>query len=317
MAKKDAPKKTVKDTAKAERKKTAKKVAKKTSKKTAKKSGKKVAKKSSTKASTLEQETEVVENTRDTENDLDKFDTDSEVELEDDLQDSDDEEIIPLNLEGDHLRKEIKELESVENGKKTIHPPKKTGKTGSRRAKQRHIVTARKPSGGLKLAPGVMLSGAKKPKNEASTVCAEPKEFRRMTEEELKITRKKLIELRESILENMRKELADYRHRASSSSADPVDQAADAYDDDVTFEIAANSDEELEQIESALEKIEKGTYGLCEICNVTISPSRLKILPFATRCVNCRQDYEKTKSKKEATSSWAFLDGDEADNESS
>ncbi len=233
------------------------------------------------------------------------------------IEDTDDEEVLPVKLEGDDLKKEIKELESVDSGKKNLSPLKKPGRGGTRRVKPKHVVTARKPTGGLKLAPGVMITGKSTNTEEQPKKCPEQEEFRRLTQDELKETRKKLIELRERILENMRKEIADYRQRASSTSADPVDQAADAYDDDVTFEIAANHDEELEQIDSALEKIEKGTYGLCEMCSVTISPSRLKILPFATRCVNCRENYEKTKIKKEVTTSWAFLEGEETEESSS
>ena len=231
-------------------------------------------------------------------------------------EDNDDDEIIPISLEGENLKNEIKELESVDNGKKNLSTVKKPGKGGTRRVKQKHTVVARKPSGGLKFAPGVLVTGKKDSSPSKETQKEnKPKqqEFRRLTQAELKETRQKLIELRERILENMRKELADYRHRSTSNSADPIDQAADAYDDNVTFEIAANNDEELEQIESALEKIEKGTYGLCEMCNIAISPTRLKILPFATRCVNCRENYEKTKTKKESGASWAFPNGEDGE----
>ena len=275
------------------KKKTSKKVAKKTAKKkTTQKAEKKVSKKKVAKAVALEKPIKTPEP---------------------EIDDIEEEEVLPVKLEGDDLKKEIKELESVDSGKKNLPPIKKPGRGGTRRVKPKHVVTARKPTGGLKLAPGVMITGKKPDAEEQPKKCNEQEEFRRLTKEELKATRKKLIELRERILENMRKEIADYRQRASSNSADPVDQAADAYDDDVTFEIAANHDEELEQIDSALEKIEKNTYGLCEMCSVTISPSRLKILPFATRCVNCRQTYEKTKTKKEATPTWAFLEGEDAE----
>ena len=226
-----------------------------------------------------------------------------------------DEEIVLPKLDGKNLKKEIEELEKADSGKK--EPPKKNSRGGSRKTKSKRVITATKAGPGLRFAPGVKISGNKKNsdhKSDSST--STPKEFRRLTPEELEETRKKLIDMRENILENMRKEIADYRLRASSSSADLVDQAADAYDDNVSFEIAANSDQELEQIDSALEKIEKGTYGLCEMCSVTISPSRLKILPFATRCVNCRSNYEQTKIKKDKNNSWNFPDGSDSNDNS-
>lgn len=230
------------------------------------------------------------------------------------IDDSDnfDEEIILPNLDGKNLKKEIEELENADSGKKDT--PKRASRSGSRKPKYKRVITATKAGPGLRFAPGVKITGTK-PNEEKKDIPEKTQEYRRLTPEELEVTRKKLIDMRESILENMRKELADYRLRASSSSADLVDQAADAYDDNVSFEIAANSDQELEQIDSALEKIEKGTYGLCEMCSVTISPSRLKILPFATRCVNCRSSYEQQKIKKDANSSWTFLEGNESEEE--
>ena len=282
---------------KTSKKVTKKKTTKKTSKKKAATSSKKVTKKQPTKQDPVNEVEEKEEY----------------LDTRDDIEDDDDEEIIPISLEGENLKNEIEELESADNGKKNLSTIKKTTKGGTRRVKQKHTVVARQPSGGLKFAPGVMINRNKATNSsEDSPKENKQQEFRRLTSAELKETRQKLIELRERILENMRKELADYRHRSSSNSADPIDQAADAYDDNVTFEIAANNDEELEQIESALEKIEKGTYGLCEMCSVAISPTRLKILPFATRCVNCRQSYEKTKVKKD-TSSWAFPNGEDTE----
>jgi DnaK suppressor protein len=46
--------------------------------------------------------------------------------------------------------------------------------------------------------------------------------------------------------------------------------------------------QEMSDVTRALEKIEKGTYGLCENCGQPISPERLEALPQATLCVNCK-----------------------------
>lgn len=44
----------------------------------------------------------------------------------------------------------------------------------------------------------------------------------------------------------------------------------------------------VEEIDRALEKIELGTYGVCEKCNETIPKERLKVLPYAALCVKCK-----------------------------
>ena len=50
---------------------------------------------------------------------------------------------------------------------------------------------------------------------------------------------------------------------------------------------------QLAEVEHALRKFEKGTYGLCDSCGQPIAPDRLEALPQASLCVNC-----KTKSAK-------------------
>jgi len=46
--------------------------------------------------------------------------------------------------------------------------------------------------------------------------------------------------------------------------------------------------QELAGIEHALDKFEKGTYGLCDNCGKQIAPERLEALPQASLCVNCK-----------------------------
>ena len=49
----------------------------------------------------------------------------------------------------------------------------------------------------------------------------------------------------------------------------------------------------LVEVKHALQKFEKGTYGLCDSCGQSIAPDRLEALPQAGLCVNC-----KTKNAK-------------------
>jgi DnaK suppressor protein len=43
----------------------------------------------------------------------------------------------------------------------------------------------------------------------------------------------------------------------------------------------------LERLEAALQRIEEGTYGVCETCGQAIEPERLAALPIATLCIAC------------------------------
>ena len=43
----------------------------------------------------------------------------------------------------------------------------------------------------------------------------------------------------------------------------------------------------LERLEAALQRMEEGTYGICEACDQAIEPERLAALPIATLCIAC------------------------------
>lgn len=45
----------------------------------------------------------------------------------------------------------------------------------------------------------------------------------------------------------------------------------------------------LKEIKEALQKIKKGTYGICEKCGKEIEKERLKILPEAKFCSKCKK----------------------------
>ena len=56
--------------------------------------------------------------------------------------------------------------------------------------------------------------------------------------------------------------------------------------------------QELAGIDHALDKFEKGTYGLCDSCGQPIAPERLEALPQASLCVNCKaQQAKNTKGR--------------------
>ncbi|MBN1693060.1 MAG: TraR/DksA C4-type zinc finger protein [Dehalococcoidales bacterium] len=46
--------------------------------------------------------------------------------------------------------------------------------------------------------------------------------------------------------------------------------------------------QEIASVEHALDKIKKGTYGLCDNCGKKIAPERLEALPQASLCLNCK-----------------------------
>jgi DnaK suppressor protein len=47
-----------------------------------------------------------------------------------------------------------------------------------------------------------------------------------------------------------------------------------------------------QQLDDALQRLEAGTYGLCEDCGKPIGKERLEVLPFARRCISCQEQAE-------------------------
>jgi len=67
---------------------------------------------------------------------------------------------------------------------------------------------------------------------------------------------------------------------------------SDATDTDSLCAIVDLSSSTIEQIDSAIQKIADGTYGVCERCEEPIDPDRLEVLPFASLCVSCQRKKE-------------------------
>jgi len=79
----------------------------------------------------------------------------------------------------------------------------------------------------------------------------------------------------------------DWESLPSEIGAEPniIDQADVLVSRENTSAIFADIEARYDTILSALARIEKGTYGKCEVCGVTISEDRLTANPSATTCV--------------------------------
>lgn len=72
-----------------------------------------------------------------------------------------------------------------------------------------------------------------------------------------------------------------------STSGKFSEQVVDRQNDDVLLNLKSEAEQELEQINHALIKIENSVYGICEKCHGKISPERLDAIPFAANCRDC------------------------------
>lgn len=47
----------------------------------------------------------------------------------------------------------------------------------------------------------------------------------------------------------------------------------------------------LRDVEKALERIKKGTYGICKYCNKEIDEKRLRARPASSSCIDCKKSF--------------------------
>jgi len=92
---------------------------------------------------------------------------------------------------------------------------------------------------------------------------------------------------REDLLNRYRRVERDRTHGADPLVPDFADQAVQTQNDETLEAIGAAAQEEVLQIDHALQRIDLGTYGVCETCGEPSAPERLRIVPYASRCNRC------------------------------
>lgn len=87
----------------------------------------------------------------------------------------------------------------------------------------------------------------------------------------------------------------------SKSPTHMAELGTETFEQDFSLGVMERDQDQLEEIESALKRIESGTYGICERClsegkspaKAMIPKTRLKAVPFARECVECARKRER------------------------
>lgn len=118
-------------------------------------------------------------------------------------------------------------------------------------------------------------------------------EFRKVLEAE----RDRLTEELEAIEEHLPEVEQVSMDTTGGYDEDLADVASDAFEREKGFAIENSVQELLNQVEEALNRMDEGTYGLCEVCGQPIHPERLRALPYARLCIECKAREEQTASR--------------------
>lgn len=67
-----------------------------------------------------------------------------------------------------------------------------------------------------------------------------------------------------------------------------ADDATDVTEQQRNLAMVAGLNERQREVAQALERLDKGTYGICGRCGQPIAPERLEVLPFVMYCITCQ-----------------------------
>jgi RNA polymerase-binding transcription factor len=105
--------------------------------------------------------------------------------------------------------------------------------------------------------------------------------------------RKRLGEERDrlqTLIDEYEQELEEARLSESSSDRSPDPGNAEASSAKLEYakelSIEQNTLDLLGKVERALERVDDGTYGTCEVCGKPIPMARLDVLPYTSFCVD-------------------------------
>jgi DnaK suppressor protein len=103
--------------------------------------------------------------------------------------------------------------------------------------------------------------------------------------------RKKLLWL--EVKEQLKSSIGDGYQEMLATARDEEDQATVSLMAETSLTLLGPKRQELEAIEEALQRLENGSYGLCEVCGQPIEPRRLEIMPETPLCRGCMSQREK------------------------
>ena len=180
----------------------------------------------------------------------------------------------------------------VETGAKGKEPKggKPTPQKGVVKETQKSLAKERAPETGSK--PIVQKGPAREERPVETGIITHEHGSGLMNKERLEYFKRKLLKQREAILDKAKK-LKEYSYTLGTDGIqDMADAASNAYNADILMSLSDNDRNMVKEIDSALDKIANGTYGICEECDEPISEKRLEANPVARYCITCKRMIE-------------------------
>jgi RNA polymerase-binding protein DksA len=118
-----------------------------------------------------------------------------------------------------------------------------------------------------------------------------------------KLTDKQISEFKERLLALRDRVSGEYSTlsrdnvAANQRDASLSDQGTDTFDREMELNMMGSEQEVLFEIDAALRRIEKGTFGICELTGQPIDIERLNALPYVRYTVRAQSELEKGRAR--------------------
>lgn len=120
---------------------------------------------------------------------------------------------------------------------------------------------------------------------------------KRLTPEELKTFRATLVRAQAELTGDMSQLQEEaLGPMGGPDSSDTPGDGAEAYYQEFNLELLERDGTALQEVGDALERIEAGTFGACEVCGRAITRARLRALPHTRHCIDCQRALEQLDS---------------------
>ncbi len=110
---------------------------------------------------------------------------------------------------------------------------------------------------------------------------------------ELAETREHLLQLRAEVLAESERAYAASQSLGKDGVPDIGDMSSNSYHQEVLMNLSETQRSRVRDIDAAIERMDKGVYGLCMRCEEEISARRMEVRPFSRYCVDCKAEVEK------------------------
>jgi DnaK suppressor protein len=104
--------------------------------------------------------------------------------------------------------------------------------------------------------------------------------------------KKALLKRKEEIVAKLSEVYNESKEVESGIAQDIVDKAESSYTKEFLLSLSSAEREQLFLIDEALKRLDKDEYGICQMCQKTISKKRLSAVPWAPHCIECQEKAE-------------------------